>query len=475
MTLAAAVVTPAQAIEDPHLLARGFEGSSWSLWRAILKAAFGEPMTDEEVEQFRTVADRDPPRRRVRELWVIAGRRSGKDSIAAAVATVAGMGDYGAHLRPGERATIMCLASDRSQAKIVHRYIKANFTETQLLAPLVARETEEVIELTNRAEVIVSANSYKAVRGRAIVCAIFDEVAFWKDEASASPDIETYTAIEPSLATLPGAMLIGISSPYRRSGLLFERWSKFYGRDDDDVLVVRGPSRMFNPTLPQSLIDKAIERDPDAAAAEWLAEWRADIADFVSREVVDSVVPHGVFERQARRGVNYVGFTDPSGGSSDSMTLAVAHLAEDGIAHLDAIREVRPPFSPEAVVAEFAKTLKDYGISRVYGDRYAGEWPRERFAVHGIRYETADKPKSDMYRDALPLLNSGKVELLDHSRLVTQLCSLERRTSRGGRDSIDHPPGAHDDIANAAIGALLHAKVRPPQPARMIRLSIMER
>jgi hypothetical protein len=32
--------------------------------------------------------------------------------------------------------------------------------------------------------------------------------------------------------------------------------------------------------------------------------------------------------------------------------------------------------------------------------------------------------------------------------------SLERRTSRGGRDSVDHAPGSHDDLANACAGAL---------------------
>lgn len=468
-------VTPAIAIDDPNLLGDAFAGESWARWRAILKAAYAEPMTEHEIELFREVAERDPPRCRVRELWVIAGRRSGKDSIAAAIATVAGLGDHEAHLRPGERATIMCLASDRAQGKIVHRYIRANLNENPLLAPLVARETEETIELEGRAEVVVSANSFRAVRGRAIVCAIFDEVAFWRDENSATPDIETYNAIEPSLATLPGAMLIGISSPYRRSGLLFERWVNFYGKDDDDVLVVRGASRLFNPTLPQTLIDRALKRDPEAAGAEWLAEWRADIADFVSRDVVEAVVVHGVFERAPQYGRVYCAFTDPSGGSSDSMTLAVAHLDAAGVAQLDALREVRPPFSPEAVVADFAALLRLYGVSRVCGDRYAGEWPRERFAVHGVRYETADKPKSDLYRDALPLLNSGKVVLLDHPRLVAQLCGLERRTSRGGRDSIDHRPGEHDDVANAAVGALLHAKVPPPQPARWTRHTLFDR
>ena len=97
--------------------------------------------------------------------------------------------------------------------------------------------------------------------------------------------------------------------------------------------------------------------------------------------------------------------------------------------------------------------LRAYGIGSVQGDHYAGQWPVERFGVHGIRYEAAAKPKSDLYRDLLPMLNSARVELLDHTRLVAQICSLERRTARSGRDSIDHPPGAHDDIANAVAGA----------------------
>jgi hypothetical protein len=84
--------------------------------------------------------------------------------------------------------------------------------------------------------------------------------------------------------------------------------------------------------------------------------------------------------------------------------------------------------------------------------------------THGVQYELAEKSKSDIYRDALPALNSGKIELLDHQRLVAQICSLERRTARGGRDSIDHPPGAssHDDLANSALAALLLVGSGPP-------------
>jgi hypothetical protein len=138
------------------------------------------------------------------------------------------------------------------------------------------------------------------------------------------------------------------------------------------------------------------------------------------------------------------------------MTIAIAHMQGDGVI-IDAIRERRSPFSPADVVGEFATLLKNYGIAQVKGDRYGGEWPREVFRKCGIEYNVADKAKSDLYRDLLPLFNSRRVELLDLPRLVAQLCSLERRTARGGRDSIDHPPGAHDDVANCVADVAITA------------------
>jgi hypothetical protein len=128
---------------------------------------------------------------------------------------------------------------------------------------------------------------------------------------------------------------------------------------------------------------------------------------------------------------------------------------------IDAVRERRPPFSPEDCVAEFADLLRSYKISAVQGDRYGGEWPRERFKVHGVSYEPAAKSKSDLYRDLLPLLNARRIDLLDVPRLTSQLAALERRVARGGRDSIDHAPGlSHDDVANCVAGVAAMATDR---------------
>ena len=144
--------------------------------------------------------------------------------------------------------------------------------------------------------------------------------------------------------------------------------------------------------------------------------------------------------------------------------MAVAHReGRDGrgVGVLDLVREVKPPFSPEAVCRDFAGDLKRYHITEATADRYAADFAVEAMRRQGLELKAADKTKSDIYRELLPHLNSGTVELLDLPRLHAQLVGLERRTARGGRDSIDHAPGGHDDVVNAVAGALVEAALEP--------------
>lgn len=104
---------------------------------------------------------------------------------------------------------------------------------------------------------------------------------------------------------------------------------------------------------------------------------------------------------------------------------------------------------------DFAALLQSYGVYVATADRFAGEFPTEQMGKHTIMVNPCERSKSEIYREFLPRLNSGSVELLDLPRLHTQLTGLERRTARGGRDRIDHVPGGHDDVANAACGALV--------------------
>jgi hypothetical protein len=259
------------------------------------------------------------------------------------------------------------------------------------------------------------------------------------------------------LATTGGPLILA-SSPHARRGVLWDVFRRHYGPDGDPlILVAHGASRTLNPSLPQRVVDRALEKDRARATAEYLAEFRSDLEAFVSLEVVEACVG-SYYEMAPSATTIYYGYVDPSGGARDSFAIAVAHRDRDGVV-VDCIRETRPPFLPEQVIAECAVLLKSYRCTKVVGDRYAGEFPREQFQKRGIRYEVSTKTKSEIYVDFLPMLNSGGVMLPRSDRLVAQLASLERTTARGtGKDSIDHPRDQHDDLANAIAGAATLAR-----------------
>lgn len=447
-----------KALADKGLLGNVLDGDSWAAWRILMIAAMGEALSDDERVLFKQLTGRErEPGERIEEAAFVVGRRGGKSRAMATLATYIG-GLCHHDLAAGERGLLLCIAPDQRQAAITLDYCAAAFEASPVLAQLIANRTSDALILTNGVSVEVRAASFRRLRGPTYIAVIADEAAFWySDEFSANADSEILNAVRPGLATTGGPLIIA-SSPYARRGVLWDIHRRHYGPDGDPlILVAQGASRDFNPSLKQAVVDRAMERDPASAAAEYMAQFRTDIEFFVNREAVEACVALDIRERAPQSGLRYSGFVDPSGGSQDSFTLAVAHRDSDAAAVLDAVREVRPPFSPESVVAEFAATLRSYRVTKVSGDRYAGEWPREQFRKFGITYEVAAKPKSDLFRDLLPMLNSRKVELLDHPKLIAQLSGLERRTARSGRNSIDHAPGAHDDVANACAGALLAA------------------
>ncbi len=436
------------------LFAAAFPPTSWQAWRTALAAIFALPMSEAEADLYRRCTGRQArPVAPAREAWIIVGRRGGKSRIAALLAVyLACFRRYA--LAPGERGVVMVIATDRRQARVVFRYVLALLQAVPMLEALIERQTAEAIRLTNRINLEIHTSSFRSVRGYTVVGAVCDELAFWPTDDSANPDAEVIAALRPAMSTVPGALLVAISSSYARRGELWRAYQRHYGKDGDPVLVWQADTRTMNPTVPQAVIDQAYADDEASARAEYGAEFRADLEAFVSREAIDAAVIPDRLELPPLADVEYRAFVDPSGGSgADSMTLAIAHRDGDRIL-LDVIREKRPPFSPEAVVAEFVETLKAYRCYRVIGDRWGGEFVREPLRKAGITYDLSDKSKSDLYLSFLPLLNSARVELLDVPRLRAQLAGLERRTARGGKDTIDHGPNMHDDLINAAAGAV---------------------
>lgn len=453
-----------QAMRDPDLFGAEFNSPSWTAWEAFLAALLGEEMTDEQKTLCHLHTGRtDLPLEAFRRAALICGRRAGKSRVLALLGTcLATLKDYRPYLSAGEVATVGVIAADRKQARTIFRYVRGLISLVPEMEAEVTRETDEIIEMAGRRVVIeIGTASFRATRGYTYAAVLCDEIAFWRDDSSANPDEEILRALRPGLATIPGSMLLLASSPYARRGVLWKTFKRYYGQDGATTLVWKAATREMNPEFDVQEEQEAYEEDPAAAVAEYGAEFRSDIASFVAPEVVEACTTVGRYELPRNSQHRYVAFVDPSGGSSDSMTLAIAHQ-EDECAVLDLVREKKAPFSPESTVVEFCNTLKSYGINSVTGDRYGGEWPREQFRKNGIEYKLSEKVRSDLYRDLLPVLNSGKVELLDIPVLSRQLSGLERRTSRGGKDSIDHAPGGHDDVANAVAGAIALTTTKKP-------------
>jgi hypothetical protein len=194
-----------------------------------------------------------------------------------------------------------------------------------------------------------------------------------------------------------------------------------------------------------------------------MAEFREDIAGWLARETLQGAVDTGIERRPPFAAWTYRAFVDPSGGRNDSFTLGIAH-DDGGIAFLDCVLEIPPPFSPMSAISRIAATLRQYGLSEVTGDHYAAAFNVEMFAAAGISYLASPRSRSEIYADALPLFNSGRVRLLDNQKLITQFAQLERKTSPMGKDVINHPKGGHDDVCNAAAGALVSACATDRRP-----------
>lgn len=448
-----------QAMTDPQLFGAQFGGDSFAAWRALLAGFYGLPLEGADLDTFKALTGREnAPSESHRELWLPIGRRGGKSQVAALLALYEALfKDHGSKLSAGEVATCMVIAADRKQARAVMRYISGLVEANPMIREMVRRENSEAIEFNNRTTVEVHTASHRAVRGYTLAAAILDECAFWHVDG-ANPDKEILTALRPALVTLQGK-LVALSSPYAKRGILWDAYKRYFAKENGRVLVAQAPTLTMNPTIPVAEIEEAKAEDREHALAEYEAQFRSDIAMLLDVDLIEDCTRPRPLELARADGTHYHAFVDPAGGGADEFTLSIAHN-EGTHTVIDLVRGRKG--SPAEIVAEYAHILKSYGLSTVTGDRYAGRWPRDEFRRHDITYIVSELDRSALYLELLAAFNSGRVELPPCEKLKRQLASLERRTSRAGRDIIDHPPGGHDDRANAIAGAIVASKRRKP-------------
>jgi len=441
-----------QFIKDPQLI----NGDLSPHQETALRLLYGLTLTKKMQAIARATLDTDDlPKHSFSEATFICGRRSGKsDRLAANIAVYeATTGGHEKYLAPGERGHVILIAQDKRACRVLYRYILAKFEGSPLLSQLLQDVRKEEIDLTNRLSISIFPPSFRAPRAFGGAVDICDEFGFFKVEGI-SVDKEVLDALRPGQATFPNSKLIKISSPYAKQGELYRDFATRHQRED--LLCFKATSWDMNPSIPKSFLANEKERDPEYFDREYGANFSASISNAYDREYVEDCVYHGRHELPYVADFRYVAGVDPSGGGPDEFALSICH--KDGPVIQDVVRGWHST-KPADAVEEAAKLLKTYKISTVVGDRYSGEWVRQAFMKAGIRYVVSSLTSSDALLELLPLINQGTIQLLDDRKQTSQLISLERRTSRTGRDSLGHPQGLHDDRAvTLALSAVLASK-----------------
>jgi hypothetical protein len=474
-------------VTDPQLLGLSISPAQ----RTLLKSIYGLPLDEEELALFRECTGRTAyPGLPFGEVTVVAGARSGKDSRIAApiVCYEAVFGGHERHLARGERGIIPLVAQDQRATRVAFGYIRDYLTWSRALAPMVTDGgvLASEIRLTNRMSLLCFPCTLKSLRAFSMPVGVLDEVAFYRLEGAADSDAEIQASIRRGMISFPQTKLVKISTPYMKSGILYDDFKRAFGQDDPDLLVWRASSLLMNPSLRAERLDRERRLDPSRFAREYEAEFAEDVATFLPAALVDGAVQVGRRELPPQRGCRYVGACDTSGGGLCAFTFSIVHVEGDGAARRvvqDVMRTWSKPRGGqtdlEGAVREISAIAKRYSVTTVVGDRYARGWVREAFKRNGITYQDATVAgkggesvyldKSAAYLEAEPLFAQGLVEILDNLVLERELKNLERRPQPGGKDRVDHPRGQYDDHANAlalavAVAASQAAR-RPWTPA----------
>ena len=426
--------------------------------RMSLKAVYGLPLTAAELAIYqKTTGLPEYIPREWQETTFILSRRAGKsDKLASNIALYEACAREH-KLSVGETGIVMIVSSElKRQSKIVFQYCLGKLERSKVLRRLIKNVTSDEISLVNGVSIQVFPCNQARIRGASLICFVGDECAFWKHEGK-SIDKEVLDAARPGLS-FPKSKMVKISSPWMMRGEVYNDYRQYWGKRNSEVLVLQGDIFTFRPDYSAKKLEAARRRDPVAFEQEWLARFRTDLSAMYDPAMIDRALnPDRPMELpfRATKG-SRAAFVDVAGGGGrDSYAIAIGRIENDRVI-VEVVRSRAPKFNPEEVTKEYCELLKTYKIDTVTGDKFSGDWASNAFEKFGIRYERAEKTKSEFYLEAESAFNTGRVEIPEREVLVSQLKSLVRKARSGGKDSVDTDGGIPEDEANVVCGLIDH-------------------
>lgn len=459
------------ALKRRDLFGNDIGDPTWIAHHALLKVAFGEgaDLSPPESKIFTEITGLEtPPTEPSKELWLLGGRRGGKSaSISSAAVYLATIGadvlGFTKQAKKHGRLYIGIIAVDKAQASIILEYIKQYFDRPPF-DQLVERSTRTEIDLTNGISIVVFASQQARLRGRGFAAILIDEVAWLIDDQDRQNATSLLKAVRPGMLTVPNSILIAISSPAGKTGVVFDTYKRHFKNYDpkSKILVAQAPTWVLNKTISEDdpQISEAYRDDPQMAACEYGAEFMDGVSSIFGREAIEKVT--GDYDHQPPTPNRSYRFAiDAAGGSGqDSFAASILHVErnknskEPDRVVVDLLMRFNPPFDPDQVVRDIVDTFEEYCLSSpaseraVIGDRYASAWVNARFKESGWRFKTSKVVTSDALGHLVPVVNSGSIVLPRDRILVNELVGLQR-TMGGARPRISHGRFGHDDVASA--------------------------
>jgi hypothetical protein len=397
---------------------------------------------------------------------VLAGR--GKKNWKTADLVLAGLYRFLAWDSPQGNDSAL-IANDEDQAGDDFELLKKIITTNRILAREVTVLAKEIVRHDGQGSfVVLPAKDVIGLHGKTFLFIGYDEIHGYRNY-----DVLEALALDPtrldalewitsyaSIYNTPGAPLFDMVAAGKRGDdprMLFSWYSADYTTDaafqDESI----GSETRANPSMGSWNNPGYLAQQKRRLPSHKYRRLHLNLpgmpdGTYYDAECVLACTVSGRRQLPPVAGIAYVAFVDMSGGSNDDATLGIAHanpVTKRGVLDLVLTQTGRPPFNPRKAVAKFAATLSEYRVSRVVGDRYAGETFRQDFQEHGISYTVSELSKHELYEALEPKINAGEVELLDVPKVQEQLLGLVVRGNK-----IDHLPGEHDDFINAAAGAL---------------------
>jgi hypothetical protein len=245
--------------------------------------------------------------------------------------------------------------------------------------------------------------------------------------------------------------------------MMYEFFTKNFGKPGT-CIAARAPTILLNPAKAEEVAIER-ERDPVNAEREFDCQFMdASSAVFFSHDaIMSSVDPNLALPLKPPPGSEILIGAD-LGFRRDSSALVVVYKLHDGSYTVAEILEMRPkpgsPLKPSDVIKEFATVAKRHQCTWIVGDHHYVDVFSEELAKFGLSYVTAPagaEGKAECHMTAKALLQSGKVRLPDHGRLLDQMKSLVGRPTAGGGLSLQSPRtslGGHGDILSAWVLAI---------------------